>query len=212
MPDAAGEVSAFTPAGVYLGKAFILAEEIVKRLTSRGELIAAAESCTAGLASSFIARVPGASKVFWGSFVTYTADAKVKMLGVPEELIKENGAVSRSVALAMAEGAIKQSGATWAFSITGFAGPNTDTSDAAAADIPEESPIGAPIGTVWIGLAGRFGETASLFSASGPPPVLSFGSEAILFRFSGSRNEVREAAAAAALEEILERILPLSPL
>ena len=162
-----------------------LAEEIVKSLAGRGELVAA-ESCTAGLASSFIARVPGASKVFWGSFVTYTADAKVKMLGVPESLIKKNGAVSRPVALAMAEGALKKSGADFAFSITGLAGPDGDDS-------------GLPVGTVWIGLAGCFGETANLLS------------EAALFRFSGLRNEVREAAAAAALEEVLKKLLNLSP-
>ena len=112
------------------------------------------------------------------------------MLGVPEELIEKDGAVSRSVALAMAEGALKKSGADFAFSTTGLAGPNGD-----GAETSTEVSGGTPIGTVWIGLAGRFGETADLFS------------EAISFRFSGSRNEVREAAAAAALEEVLKRIL-----
>jgi len=158
-----------------------LAEEIVKSLSARKKTIAAAESCTAGLASDFIARIPGASNVFWGSFVTYTADAKIRMLGVPEKLIKEHGVVSRPVALAMAEGALEKSGAFWAFSVTGFAGPGGDGT--------------VPVGAVWIAVAGRDGELSG-----------SLRSEAKMHHFSGSRNEVREAAAAAALQELLERI------
>ena len=155
-----------------------LAEEVVKSLALRKKTIAAAESCTAGLVADFIARVPGASEVFWGSFVCYTADAKHRMLGVPRQLIEKYGAVSRPVALAMAEGALERSGAFWAFSVTGLAGPDGDGTN-------------TPVGTVWIGIAGREEQP---------------GSEAKKFLFSGSRNEVREAAAAAALEELFERI------
>ena len=158
-----------------------LAEDIVKVLSGRKKMICGAESCTAGLVSDFIASIPGASNVLWGSFVTYTVDAKVRMLGVPEELIKEHGVVSRPVALAMAEGALNKSGAFWAFSVTGFAGPGGDDR--------------VPVGTVWIGNAGRDGE-----------PSGSLWSEAKRFVFSGSRNEVRRAAAAAVLQELLERI------
>jgi len=154
------------------------AAELVKLLTEQGKMIALAESCTAGLAADMIARYPGASKVLWGSFVTYTADAKTRMLGVPKELIEAHGAVSRPVSLAMAEGALERSGASWAVSITGFAGPGGE---------------GAPVGTVWIGLAGPAGKGAQ--------------PEAKRFLFEGSRNEVRAAAAAAALKELLERIL-----
>jgi len=157
------------------------AEEIVRLLASGGKIIAAAESCTAGLAADLIARVPGASKVFWGSFVTYSPDAKVRMLGVNGELIKNEGAVSRAVALAMAEGALEKSGASLAFSITGLAGPAGDSSE-------------VPIGTVWIGIAVKGGDDG-------------IQSEAKMFRFEGSRNEVREAAAKAALEEVLRKIL-----
>jgi len=162
-----------------------IAEELVKLLTEQGKMIAVAESCTAGLAADMIARFPGASKVLWGSFVTYTADAKTKMLGVPKELIEAYGAVSRPVALAMAEGALERSGASWAVSITGLAGPGGE---------------GAPVGTVWIGLARPAEEGAG----QGAKPVHS---EAKRFLFEGSRNEVRLAAAAAALKELLERIL-----
>jgi len=163
-------------ASAYLGRAAALAEKLVKVLSDRGKFIALAESCTAGLAADFIARVPGASEVFWGSFVTYTPDAKAKMLGIPGTLLKKYGPVSKPIALAMAEGALEKSGAFWAFSVTGLAGPGGDKSE-------------VPIGTVWIGIAGRDGK-----------------SQAKMFLFEGSRSEVREAAAAAALEELLERI------
>jgi len=133
-----------------------------------------------------IASVPGASGVFWGSFVTYRVEAKTEMLGVSGDLIQKEGAVSRAVALAMAEGALKKSGASWAFSITGLAGPGN--ADGLARDF-----FDVPIGTVWIGIAGK-----------------EIQSEAILFRFTGSRNEVRKTAAAAALKEVLERILETS--
>ena len=162
----------------------VLAEELVEILARQGIMIAAAESCTGGLAADFIVRIPGASKVFWGSFVSYTADSKIKMLGVPEDLIKKHGEVSRPVALAMAEGALKKSGASLAFSITGFAGPG-----GAGENYPGAS---CPTGTVWIALAGRDEKAPNKLQ-----------SEAKSFLFSGSRNEVREAATAAALEELL---------
>ena len=139
-------------------------------------MIALAESCTAGLAADFIARVPGASEVFWGSFVVYVPDAKNKMLGVPGELLEKYGPVSRPVALAMAECALEKSGASWAFSVTGLAGPGGDGS-------------GVPVGTIWIGVAGREGR-----------------SQAKMYLLEGSRNEIREAAVAAALEDLLNRI------
>ena len=164
----------------YIGRAAILAEELVKTLSGQGKTIAAAESCTGGLAADYIIRVPGASKVFWGSFVTYTVDSKIKMLGVPGELIKKHGVVSSPIALAMAEGALKNSGALTAFSVTGLAGPEGDNLN--------------PIGTVWIGLAGKNKEGLLC-------------SKTKHFLFQGSRNEVREAAAAAALEVLLENIL-----
>jgi len=165
------------------------AERIVKLLSARKETLAAAESCTAGLASDLIARISGASNVFWGSFITYTADAKIRMLGVSEELIAKYGAVSEAVALAMAEGALLKSGASWAFSVTGLAGPSGDGFTGGDSGV-------IPVGTVWIGLARRENENSG-----------QLRSEAKMFHFSGSRNEVRAAAAAAALEELLQRLL-----
>ena len=179
--------------GSWPGQARALSEELVRILTARGKMIAVAESCTAGLAADMIARIPGASKVLWGSFVSYTADAKFKMLGVPEELIEEHGAVSRPVALAMAEGALEKSGASWALSITGLAGPGGD---------------GVPVGTVWIGLAGPAEESAGPQAEPWTKPrAKPSRSEAKCFLFKGSRNEVREAAASAGLKEVLTKIL-----
>ena len=172
-------------AGEGLGQS--LAAELVKVLTARGKMIAVAESCTAGLVADTIARFPGASAVLWGSYVTYTADAKTRMLGVPKGLIEEYGAVSRPVALAMAEGALERSGASWAVSVTGLAGPGGE---------------GVPVGTVWIGFAGPSREGARVKPWAGP-----LRSEAKRFLFKGSRNEVRLAAATAALEELLSKIL-----
>jgi len=165
------------------GEESAVAAELVKVLAARRKMIAFAESCTAGLAADMIARIPGASKVLWGSFVTYTVDAKTRMLGVPKGLIDRHGAVSSPVALAMAEGALARSGATWAVSITGLAGPGGEGAE------------GPPVGTVWIGLAGSVGKE---------PRVPA---EAKRFLFRGSRIEVRMAAADAALKEVLSRIL-----
>ena len=175
------------PASDFQGKARFLAEELVKKLSVRKEMVAAAESCTAGLASDFIARIPGASDVFWGSFVTYTAEAKTGMLGIPDGLIKKEGAVSRLVALAMAEKALEKSRASWAFSVTGLAGPGGDGSETA-------------VGTIWVGIAQR-----QFFGQDGNSQSLII-SGAKMFFFSGSRNEIREAAAAAAFQELLEKI------
>jgi PncC family amidohydrolase len=152
------------------------AEILVERLKAVGKFLAAAESCTAGLAADMIARVPGASAVFWGSFVTYTLDAKMKMLGVPWECLQKYGAVSRETACAMARGALEKSGADFALSVTGLAGPDGDGSS-------------VPVGTIWIGL-GRQGIEA----------------EAVRFNFSGNRNEIRQKAAETAIEELLKYI------
>lgn len=83
--------------------------------------LATAESCTGGLLASLLTDVPGVAHAFERGFVTYTDEAKAEMLGVPLDLIKTKGAVSKEVALAMAEGAMHHSSADIALSITGFA-------------------------------------------------------------------------------------------
>ena len=85
--------------------------------------IATAESCTGGLLAALLTDVGGRGHVFERGFVTYSEEAKSELLGIPMETIKEHTAVSRKVALAMAQGALERSKAHLALSITGFAGP-----------------------------------------------------------------------------------------
>jgi competence/damage-inducible protein CinA-like protein len=113
---------------------------IVRLLTERGATVAVAESCTGGLLANRFTNVPGASAVFLEGNVTYSNAAKTRTLGVPTELLDRVGAVSKEVALAMAEGARARAGATYALSTTGIAGPDGGT--------PEK-----PVGTVFVGLA-----------------------------------------------------------
>lgn len=95
----------------------LLAEACDKQL-----MLATAESCTGGLLGSLLTDVQGASHAFERGFIVYTDEAKAELLGVPPSLIEEHGAVSRPVAIAMAEGALEHSRAHIALSVTGFAG------------------------------------------------------------------------------------------
>lgn len=99
------------------------AEMLLQRLRARRLMLATAESCTGGLVSAVLTAIPGSSDVLDRAFVTYSNAAKAEMLGVPPELIEEDGAVSESVARAMAEGAIRHSNASLSIAITGIAGP-----------------------------------------------------------------------------------------
>ena len=96
--------------------------EILERACEQELTLATAESCTGGMIASLLTDVPGASHAFERGFVTYTNEAKSEMLGIPLDMIEREGAVSAPVARAMAEGAIAQSGADIALSVTGFAG------------------------------------------------------------------------------------------
>ena len=90
-------------------------------------MLATAESCTGGLIAGLITSVPGSSDVLDCGFVTYSNAAKTRMIGVPAELITRHGAVSEEVARAMAEGALGNSDAHIAISVTGVAGPGGGT-------------------------------------------------------------------------------------
>lgn len=102
--------------------------------------IALAESCTGGLVAERITRVSGSSDYFAGGIVSYTNEMKSRLLGVPEEMIEQHGAVSGEVAEAMARGIKERAGATIGVSVTGIAGPGGGTQ-------------AVPVGTVYIGLA-----------------------------------------------------------
>lgn len=114
-----------------------LEKVIGRNLRERGWRFAAAESCTGGLLCRKIAAIPGASDYLDRSFVTYSNQSKIDLLGVPEDVLSSRGAVSEEVAVAMAEGARKQARVEVAVGITGIAGPTGGT--------PEK-----PVGTVFI--------------------------------------------------------------
>ena len=99
------------------------AEAVIDALRKKSWKLATAESCTGGMVAAAITDIAGSSDVFDCGFVTYSNDAKSKMLGVPAAMIAQHGAVSELVARAMAEGAIKNSTADVAVAITGIAGP-----------------------------------------------------------------------------------------
>ena len=109
-------------------------------LLERGLTLATAESCTGGLIARRITALPGASRVYRGGVVSYWTEVKAAVLGVPQDLLDQYGAVSEPTARAMAEGARRITGADIAVSVTGVAGPD-----------PDER--GNPVGLVFIGLA-----------------------------------------------------------
>lgn len=111
---------------------------LVKQLTKRNASITTAESCTGGLLSGRIINASGASEVFHEGFVTYSDDAKHRILGVKWETLESVGAVSEQTAAQMAEGAAKAAKAQIALSTTGIAGPGGGTAE-------------KPVGLVYIG-------------------------------------------------------------
>ena len=104
-----------------------LAEETLRLARGAGLMITTAESCTGGLVAGALTEVPGSSEAFDRGFVTYSNAAKTALLGVPEALLAEHGAVSEAVARAMAEGALEAAGAGVSVAITGVAGPGGGT-------------------------------------------------------------------------------------
>jgi nicotinamide-nucleotide amidase len=99
------------------------AEALLKLLRAKGMRLATAESCTGGLIAAALTEVAGSSDVVERGFVTYSNEAKAESIGVPEDLIRVQGAVSEEVARAMAEGALRNSRADIAVAVTGVAGP-----------------------------------------------------------------------------------------
>ncbi|MGA7324657.1 MAG: CinA family protein [Rhodomicrobium sp.] len=100
-----------------------LAEEVLQEARAAGLKIATAESCTGGLVAAALTSIAGSSDVFDRGFVTYSNEAKEEMLGVSAILLQDRGAVSREVAIAMAEGALSHSPAQLSVAVTGIAGP-----------------------------------------------------------------------------------------
>lgn len=104
-----------------------LARLLIDEAREKKLRLATVESCTGGLVAGSICAISGASDVFERGFVTYTNRAKSEMVGVPGDLIADNGAVSEPVARMMAEGGLANSSAHVAVAITGIAGPGGGT-------------------------------------------------------------------------------------
>jgi nicotinamide-nucleotide amidase len=130
-------------------------EEVVARaLNENRATIAVAESCTGGLLAERLTNIPGSSSYFLGGVVCYSNELKSALVNVPAELIESKGAVSPEVALALAEGIRKTTGATIGVGVTGIAGPGGGT--------PEK-----PVGLVHIGIADERGPRERRFQFPG---------------------------------------------
>jgi CDP-diacylglycerol--glycerol-3-phosphate 3-phosphatidyltransferase len=130
-----------------------LARELGSQLTKSGLTVSVAESCTAGLLGSLITDQPGSSAYFMGGVIAYADEVKRAELGVPAELLATHGAVSREVAIAMAEGVRSKFATTLGVSITGIAGP--------AAEGPK------PVGLTYIAVANARGTTCNEYRFKG---------------------------------------------
>jgi nicotinamide-nucleotide amidase len=165
--------------GLVYGVDVISLESVVLGLLKEnGVTLTAAESCTGGLVAARLTALPGVSKHFPGGVVAYSREAKAGILGVPDTLIDDYGMVSEEVALAMAQGCCRVTGADLGLGLTGLAGPDGDGSN-------------TPIGTVCIALYDArdgFGRTLTR----------NFGDE---------RNRVRGMASLTALDMVRRRIL-----
>lgn len=159
-------------------------EQLADVLLQRGWMLATAESCTGGMMAARCTDLSGSSHWFERGFVTYSNEAKHEMLGVNTRLIAEHGAVSETVAQAMALGAMRHSHAQVTLAVTGVAGPNGGSVD-------------KPVGTVWFAWA--------IPSDAGP----TLGAETPwvkteVMHFSGDRAAVREATTQHALKTLLD--------
>lgn len=147
-------------------------------LKKQGWMLSLAESCTGGMAAQYITAVAGSSAWFDASFVTYSNQAKTRMLGVSPETIAQYGAVSEQTALEMAFGALAHSQADLAAAITGIAGPDGGSVD-------------KPVGTVCFAWATNDGIQ-----------------ETITYQFSGNREMVRKESVKTVFEGLLSLTLP----
>lgn len=143
MTGRGGVTAGGATGGAAAGGAAGAAATLVAALGERRQTLAVAESLTGGLLAAALVDVPGASRVFRGGLVVYAGDLKVRLAGVPAELIAERGTVDPDVAAALADAVRERCAADWGLGTTGVAGP--DPLD------------GAPVGTVYVACAGPDG-------------------------------------------------------
>ena len=156
-----------------------LAESVVRVLADNKLVVATAESCTGGWIAKCLTDVDGSSLVFGQGVVSYSNDAKTRMLGVSDDSLAMHGAVSEAVVREMAEGALRSDGADYAIAVTGIAGPSGGSEE-------------KPVGTVWFGWSGREDNRASTTVAC--------------HHFDGDRESVRRQTVRQALDGLLARV------
>lgn len=140
LDELAGQLDEALGEYVYSRRDETLEQVVGDLLRWRGYSLATAESCTGGLLAGRITEVPGSSDYFLEGVVTYSNEAKMRMLGVPAAMLEEHGAVSEAVACAMASGVRKLADSTFGIGVTGIAGPGGGTEE-------------KPVGLVYIALA-----------------------------------------------------------
>lgn len=141
------------------------AEDLSALLRAQGKRVTTVESCTGGLVGSSITALAGSSETYPGGFITYSNELKVEMVGVSQTTLEAHGAVSSYTAIEMARGGQERTGAHYAVSITGIAGPGGGN------DVK-------PVGTVWI-------------CVRGPESQI----DCRRFVFPGDRSQIRELSA-----------------
>lgn len=130
-----------------------LEDAVLDQLRARGETLAVAESMTGGLLAARLTAIAGASEAFLGGATAYSAMAKAALLGVPADLLAAEGTVSEATSRALAEAIRAKLGATWGLGLTGNAGPGAEGE--------------APVGTVFIALAGPGGTESRTYTLPG---------------------------------------------
>ncbi len=178
-----------------------LAKRVVALLTEKGMKISTAESCTAGLLSGRLTEVPGVSAVFECGIAAYSKEIKHQMLGVPESILEQCGAVSPETAGAMAVGARRAGGADIGIGITGVAGP--DTSE------------GKAVGTVYVALAdGKRVWVKKVFAGHGDEDREYIRNMATLYALDMSRRYLEALpgvmAGGQSLEQMQQKVLTLT--
>jgi nicotinamide-nucleotide amidase len=149
---------------------------LAEAMRQRRLMLATAESCTGGLIAAACTAVAGSSDWFERGFVTYSNEAKKESLGVDARLIAAHGAVSETVAVAMAEGALAHSRAQLSVAVTGIAGPGGGS-------------VAKPVGTVWLAIAQAGAVT-----------------RAELLHLAGDRRVIREQTVQRALQRLIQRV------
>ncbi len=155
---------------------YSLADELGRQLVAAKLVVTTAESCTGGWIAKCLTDVPGSSAWFERGFVTYSDEAKSALIGVPESVLAEHGAVSDSVVSAMAEGALYTASADIAVAVSGVAGPDGGSEE-------------KPVGTVWLAWAHRVDKQVHCVARCK--------------LFSGDREAVRRQTVIAALEGLI---------